>query len=71
MEIGLLRMKNANPEDSEGYGVGALMLPEVFVQKVNGPGSGPGPVPLWERCYRLSNLQSMFKTSHIVMVIPL
>ena len=42
MEIGLLRMKNANPEDSEGYGVGALMLPEVFVQKVNGPGSGPG-----------------------------
>jgi hypothetical protein len=38
MEIGLLRMKN----DSEGYGVGALMLPEVFVQKVIGPGSGPG-----------------------------
>jgi hypothetical protein len=42
MEIGLLRMKNTNPEDSEGYGVGALMLPEVFVQKVIGrvvPGS--------------------------------
>ena len=62
MEIGLLRMKNANPEDSEGYGFGALMLPEVFVQKVKWR---------WERCYRLSNLESMIKTSHIVMVIPL
>jgi hypothetical protein len=30
IEIGLLNMKGAE----EGYGVGALMLPEAFVQKV-------------------------------------